>query len=216
MIISSQAWQKELLKISKQTQKKLHPENDWCFKDYQSLEIDLMLSFYIIRKLIDAKQLTNRIISTNVKVRKHKNSGISVNLLNKHRIPELYDYTTPKNENIDLKFLINQFMHSYIFYPILSYKDQKGLKFTEIAKYNVTDEELEVLFENSKRELESVLFTSDDKKNKFIYEIEITELIKLFESAGNCKINSSAYKYNDKRMDYDVSQEYKENTDLPF
>ncbi|MEJ1224132.1 hypothetical protein [Sediminicola sp. 1XM1-17] len=216
MITFGETWQKELLKISKRTQKNIHPEKDWSPKNYTSFEKDIMLAFYIIRKLIDGKKLTNRIISTNIKGKKYANSGIPVNLLNNHRIQELYDYKEPKKEKFELKFLINQFVHSYIFYPVLSYVDEGNLKFTDLTEHNVTDEELEVLYENSRRELECILFTSDDKKNEFIYEIGIKELIKLFESVGNCRVNTKSYTYNSKKMDYDVKQEYEENLDFPF
>lgn len=219
MISFGEAWQKELLKISKRTQKRINPVRDWSATDYTTFEKDIMFSFYIIRKLMEGKKLTNRIISTNIKGKKYKNSGISVNLRNNHRIPELYDYKHPQKEKFDLKFLINQFVHSYIFYPVLSFVDEGNLKFTDLTEHNVTDEELEVTYKNSRRKLEAVLFTSDDRKNDFIYEIGITELITLFESVGNCKVNTWTYKYNAKKMDYDVDQEYQEDiedSDIPW
>lgn len=216
MITFGETWQKELLKISKRTKKRINPKKDWTSKDYTSFEKDTMMAFYIIRKLIDGKKVTNKIISTNIKGRKYKNSRIKVNLLNDHRIPELFDFKNPNKHKFDLKFLINQFVHSYIFYPVLSFVDEGGLKFTDLTEHNVTDEELEVIYENSKRELESVLFTSDDKRNECIYEINITELIKIYESVGNCEINTMSYKYNEKKLDYDINLEYDENTDFPF
>ncbi len=112
--------------------------------------------------------------------------------------------------------IINQFVHSYIFYPVLSFVDEGGLKFTDLTEHNVTDEELEVIYENSKRELESILFTSDDKRNEFIYEINVNDLIKIYESVGHCEINTWSYEYNEKKSDYDVKLEYDENTDIPY
>ncbi|AZQ57354.1 hypothetical protein EJ994_00475 [Maribacter sp. MJ134] len=216
MISFGEIWKKELLKISKRTKKRVNPEKDWTTKDYTSFEKDTMLAFYIIRKLIDGKKVTNKIISTNIRGRKYKSSGIKVNLLNDHRIPELFDFKNPIKLKFDLRFLVNQFVHSYIFYPVLSFADEGGLKFTDLTEHHVTDEELEVIYENSKRELESILFTSDDKRNEFIYEIKVNDLIKIYESVGNCKINTWSYEYNEKKSDYDVKLEYNENTGVSF
>ena len=216
MITFGEIWKRELLEISKRTKKTINPEKDWSTKDYTSFEKDTMLAFYIIRKLIDGKKVTNKIVSTNTRGKKYKSTGIKVNLMNDHRIPELFDFKNPIKQKFDLKFLINQFVHSYIFYPVLSFVEEGGLKFTDLTEHNVTDEELEVIYENSRRKLESVLFTSDDKRNEFIYEIDVNDLVKIYESVGNCEINSWSYEYNEKKSDYDVKLEYDENSDFHF
>ena len=218
MISYGHHWQKELLKILKRTKKKIHPQKDWSTKDYVNFEKDMMLGFYIIRKLIDGKKLTNRVISTNIKGKKYPNSGKLVNLLNNHRLPELYDFKNPTKQKFDLIFLNNQFIHSYIFEPLLAFVEQGGLKYTDLAEHNVTDEELAVYYENSTRELVSILFTSDHRKNEYLYEIGISDLLTLFESVGNCEINSISYTYNQNKKDYDVNQEYDDsiNIDIPF
>ena len=218
MIAESHSWKNELIIISNRIEKQVHTKKDWSGKKYTRFEKDVMFGFYIIRKLIESKKLTNRIISTNIKCDKYPNSGMDVTFMNNHRIPDLYDFKTKSNQKFELKILLNQFIHSYIFHPILALTDYNGLTFTDISEHNVTDEELQVTYEKSRRELVSIRFNSYDKRNDFIYEINVNTLIQLFKNIGNCEVNSTIFTYNEKKKDYDIEQSYVDNSnlDLPF
>ena len=125
--------------------------------------------------------------------------------MNNHRFLELYDFEQPRNEKFSLTFLINQIVHSYIFSPKFDVNRDAAIKSIE-HKDELTLEEAMKAIDSVNIELTAILFNSDDKRNDFIYEIGIKDVIALFRTAGNCNVTSSSRKFNEKKKDYDVSQ----------
>ena len=125
--------------------------------------------------------------------------------MNNHRFMELYDFEQPKKDKFNLTFLINQIVHSYIFSPKFDVNREEALKSIE-DKATVTWDEISEAIDSVKIELTGILFCSDDKRNEFIYELGIKDIIDLFRKTGNCNVTSSSRTFNEKKKDYDVIQ----------
>ncbi len=209
MIHESYYWRKELIIISKNIQKKIKVEKNWSDSKYAKFEKDIMFGFYIIRKLMEAKKLSNIIGSTKFQLKMFASNGKPITLLNNHRFDENYNFENTKPIKRDLKFLINQFVHSYIFKPIISVVDGKSLKLIENEK--ISDEDYIEIYESGDKELTGILFNSDTDKNKFLYEIDIYKIIEIFEKVGNCNITKVEMIFNPTKGDYDTFQYEGEN-----
>lgn len=147
-----------------------------------------MIGFYIIRKLKEASKLTNTISSTNIKATnikayKYKSSNAGLNLYNSHKWHNYYDLSNKINCKLDLSFLINQFIHSFIFYPVITN--------CPLSKYHFT----------------SLLFNSDSEKDKFLYELNIQQIIDLFNKIGNSNITYIRRTWHPGKGMYDILNE---------
>lgn len=201
MIAESCYWRDELLNIANNIKGKSQII-EWTEADNADFEKEIMIGFYIIRKLIEANKLTNRIISTNIKGFKFQSNGKQITFMNNHRFPEFYDLKNRLKNKFDLRFLINQFVHSYIFYPILDFSDPK---IRDSISDNISDEEYYELYQNKEKKITSIYFNSDDTKDASLYEISINIIINLFEEVGQCDITSMSLIYNPKKKDYDIT-----------
>ncbi|MES2484770.1 MAG: hypothetical protein V4581_02325 [Bacteroidota bacterium] len=204
MILESYYWKKELIKTSKKITKKIKIPKNWKPSKHASFEKEIMLGFYIIRKLMDANKLTNKICSSKFDCKVYSNNGKQVTLLNKFSIEENYNLENSKIQKLDLKFLINQFIHSYIFSPVIKYVDEQSLNLLE--KGEISDEELAEITENGTMELCGIFFNSDTNKNKYLYEIDISQIINIFDLVGNCNVTRIEMKFNPKKGEYDTIQ----------
>lgn len=120
------------------------------------IEKDMFISFYSIRKLMDTTKIRDS--TKELKV----NLGWSPNLrkvttLNKHEIDELYDLDSVESETQSLRFLCNQFVHSYIFE--IAVEDNVGLC--------------------------CFYFISDRDRNKKIFFITVRDVISILTLVGN-------------------------------
>jgi hypothetical protein len=205
MVYESYYWRKELLQLATKIEKRITYKRSWTDSQNGAFEREVMIGFYMIRKLKDSFKLTNKIISTNITGVKYPSKGRLVTLMNNHKFSELYDFEQPKNEKFGLKFLINQIIHSYIFSPKFDVNRDAAIRSIE-HKDKPTLEEVIKAIDSVNIELTAILFNSDDNRNDFIYELGIKDVISLFRTVGNCNITSSSRKFNEKKKDYDVSQ----------
>ena len=180
MIYESQYWKKQLIKSAAKINRRMTTKRIWTVEQIGGFEQEVMIGFYMIRKLMDAKKLTNIICSTKIEGEKYMNNGRTVTLLNNHNPDKLYNLNTPFVQKFDLKFLINQIVHSYLFYP----------DFEEMS--------------DGIYALDKLYFTSDDNRNKFLYSIKISDIINLFVKVGECVVLSISYEFNNNKNDYDV------------
>jgi len=114
MIFESSYWKDELLGTASFLEKKKQ-QKQWRGSSYAKVEQKIMISFYSIRKLMDAKKLTDVIVQLDVPAVEYAATGKNVTLLNNHKIDELYNLEEPKEKTVKLRFLCNQLVHSYIF-----------------------------------------------------------------------------------------------------
>jgi len=201
MIHESRYWKKELIKISKNIKKRIQYNKEWNDAKYAKFEKEIMFGFYIVRKLLEANKLSSDFDSLKLECKVYSSNGKKMTIMNNHRFDECFDLESPKSEKRELRFFINQFVHSYIFSPIISVTDK------EIeAKMNdgsLTEDEIIELYEDSDKELSGIFFNSDKNKNESLFQINIKTVRKLFKKVGNCNVTEIRMKYNERKGDYD-------------
>ncbi len=212
MILESYYWRKILLKTAEKLKRRIKVTKTWTPKKFAKFEKEIMFGFYIIRKLIEANKLTNKLVSTKKECKVHKNLGTKITIRNRHSFNEYYDFENYSIRKSDLKFLNNQFVHSYIFSPIISIVDHFSLKLME--KENLSEEDIFEIYENSEKEVTGIYFNSDKNKDKSIFQIDITTVIDIFRDVGNCNVTSISMKYNEKKDDWDSFQS-DDNIEIP-
>lgn len=173
MISHSYYWKKGLLREADKLHKRLEQKR-WTERSVINIEKDLFLSFYSIRKLIEAKRLTDSVVQYSLPVVSYPNSGRNVTLLNCSEPSDFYNFSLPQKEKLDLVFVCNLFIHSYLFF--ISF-DENGV-------------------------LDGVLVNSDRTRNKSMWGISVVEIIRTFKMVGNDKVTHSHYTYDERTQDY--------------
>jgi len=125
-------------------------------KDLVEIEKDIFISFYSIRKLMDTPKISDSTIELKINLNWSPNLK-NVTMLNSHNMHELYDLNDIRVETKNLRFLCNQFVHSYIFEVVI--EDGVGLS--------------------------CCYFTSDRDKNKKIFFITVEVLVHILNLVGN-------------------------------
>lgn len=159
MIWESYYWKRDLLStvswLKRNRNKFVSAEGDTSEELLVKLEKRILIGFYSIRKLLEAKKLSEKICTYQLPVQYFKNIK-NVDHFNWHKIDELFDLDSSCGEHIKLVVLVNYFIHSYIFLP--SFEDEL---------------------------LSGMLISSDRVKNKKLYFITTEQIYSLFTLAGS-------------------------------
>lgn len=175
MIWESSYWKDDLLRQARALRARI-AQRRWPQISFAKVEQCLMSSFYAVRKLIDAKKLSEKVISSSLRVTRFPSTGKPVHHLGWHYLERLYDFPGAVETNIGLRKLCNQFVHSYVFQ--LMFTEQGGL--------------------------DGVLVTSDDKRRSYLYLIKVRQIIDLFETIGRDYPATATYSYDRKTDDYGI------------
>lgn len=175
MIYESSFWKDDLLKQAKFLRSKTNQKR-WTKSSSARLEQSVMLGFYSIRKLNEARKISDSVSSQEIVVTAYKQKGQTPNRLNWLDINKFYDLESSQTATKNLIFLCNLFIHSYIF---REYFDTEG-------------------------QLKGVFVNSDRERHQMLYELEIEQIIKIFEQVGNNYPTSIVFKYDERKQDYDV------------
>lgn len=170
MILESSYWKDELFRIA-QRMRRRRTQKRWVDASYHLLEKDVFIAFFAIRKLIEAKaklspSITDRPIQL---VRYRPNPDSNVTLLNRHRIHEHYDLSKGSQCRKQLKFICDQFVHSYVFEPFFL---EEGSLF------------------------QGVYFSSDQNRNAELYALDGDDLIELLERVSSDYPTSQGFEYS--------------------
>ena len=160
MIGESFYWKEDVLRQAAALKKKVKQQR-WSDRSYAQLEKTVMLGFYSIRKLIEAKKLTADVLKHHLNVISFPSFGKAVTLLNWHKFERLYDFNRPNEQKRALTWLCNIFVHSYIFAPAF----------------------------NEHSRLQGLFFNSDFNKSRALYFVGLFDVINLFEVIGNDNAN---------------------------
>lgn len=178
MIDDSSYWKNDLLKVAKKLERKTKQKR-YTQRTFLNLEKEIFFSFYAIRKLIEAKKLSDNAANLIVSVSSFPKTGKPVTILNRHKPHELYNFIKKKNESLNIGFVCNQIIHSYIF-----------------AYYFGEDGKLEGFF-----------FNSDKMRNEKLYLIDINEIAKLLVKIGRDYPNHSTAIFDGEKKDYIIKQD---------
>lgn len=174
MIWESEYWKKPLLRLAGKLNRWSTPRV-WTEQELVSIEKDVFIAFYSIRKLIDAKKLSDSTEAMMISVNMFPGKGKNVTLLNWHKIDSLYDFSSSNDGNRDLRFISNQVIHSYVFLPDIKEDGSLG----------------------------GILFCSDRERNKNLFRLDVAELIKILRIVGKDYPPRSTLVFNAKKQDYD-------------
>lgn len=200
-MIKRNYWQKKLTNITTKLR------NRRCFikenyNDDAELEFNIISGFYIVRKLIEHKKLTNKLISTKISGYKYPfKSEKPITPFNDHKWPEFYDFEEKKKEKFELIFLCNKFIHSFYFIALENFVDN-----IDEDIESLTDDQYFRLLKKYKRKKQTVLFNSDDTKSKYLYEISIDSIIEIFNNVSLTNITTSSIKYDQRQKTYKYFQ----------
>lgn len=196
MIYESYYWKKELLSTSKMLLKRTNSKRWWTEAQYGTFEKEIMIGFYMIRKLIDTKtKVTNALVSKKLEGKKYPNKDKSISWRNNHKFYEYYDFEKSMPCKLDLKFLCNQIIHSFIFSPVFDCNEEQ---------------------KNRPSKLRAVFINSDENCKEWLFEISIESIIKIFSDIGSDYPTALHYtfdprKNNWKRLNTNEMREIPEN-----
>lgn len=113
MIWESQHWKDPLLK-SAEYLRRVRLSESTSKRKLVRIEKELLLGFYAVRKLLDTFKVSDSTKEMKVDLVVHP-AIRCVDYLNWHHLDKNYDLTSRKSETKDIRFLCNQFVHSYVF-----------------------------------------------------------------------------------------------------
>lgn len=127
---------------------------------------------------MEASKVSNDLIESLVSINMYPSKGKSVTLLNWHKLDQLYDRSKPTRKKVDIKWISNIFIHSYIFMTI--HEDNGGLA--------------------------GISINSDRTRNEALFEVRIDDIINIFISIGKDYPALFIMKFSSAIGDYEVLQ----------
>lgn len=176
MIWESEHWKEPLLRLASKLVRWGKPR-EWTERELVRIEKDIFVAFYSIRKLMDAKKLSDSTEIMPVNVSIYPSKGSAVTIYNWDKIDKLYDLEVKNLSQRNLRFICNQIIHSYVFMPDI---DENG-------------------------SLHAILFCSDRERNTNLFGIEANDLINIFRIVGKDYPATSVSVFNPKKQDYEVT-----------
>ena len=175
MIWDSVLWKNDLLRIAKKLD--VLKNERMAEKQLFQAEKDIFVSFYIIRKLIEANKLSDKTVHRQYQLVKYNCKGKCVTIMNWHKIESLYDLKCKLKENHDLVYLCNQFIHSYVF--VLSYSNDEKAK--------------------------GVYFCSDRERRRHVFYFSFKYLIDILKIVGTDDVTKKKLVFNSSKQDFTVN-----------
>ena len=173
MITESRYWKNDLLKQAQSLQRRASQKR-WTETSFARVEQTAMLGFYAIRKLIEAKKLSDDVANQSLRLVAYPWSGKSVTRINRLDYRELYDLDRSRTVSRNLVFLCNQVVHSYLFV----------LSFDDVDKFS------------------GILVASDRERHQALYFIGSQQIVELFEQVGNDYPNAMDLEFDERAQDY--------------
>lgn len=175
MVIESCYWKEDLLKYAKSFQPKKNPPR-WTERHLVNFEKELILSMFMVRMLAERHKFSSQTLGLSLNIFRSP-CVKKVHFRNQYSIDEIYDLEKEEPVSKDAIFISNQLIHSG---AIFAYR-------------------------NNDRNWGGVHVCSDYERQKYIYRIPLTEIIKLLETAANDYPHEMKMIYCDKKEDYIIT-----------
>ncbi|MDP1946158.1 MAG: hypothetical protein Q8L77_01545 [Nitrospirota bacterium] len=161
--------------MARQLQKRTK-QRRWPERSLAKLEKEVFIGFYGIRKLLEARKLSDRLSKKCVAAEAFRYTGArQITIYNwNSKFADAYDFENSAKINMSLEFICNQVIHSYVFKEVF---DEGGA-------------------------LAGIFISSDRKRNESLYYISLPELIKVFLSVGSDYPTHQRAIFDLKRGDY--------------
>lgn len=130
MIWDSWPWKRKLARQAILLHKRKNQKR-WTEVSSASVEQEIFLAAYSIRKLLDANKLSDEIESSKLQALAYEPNGHMVDIMNWHKIDQLYNLSRSSHTTISLREFCNQIIHSFVFmFSVSSDNGLEGLFFT--------------------------------------------------------------------------------------
>lgn len=169
MIWESGPWRDELVKAANRLEKRL-TQRRWAERTSFLIERDVMVSAYAIRKLHEARKVSEKVAMAPVPVQRHQLIGRIPDILKTYDL-DAYDFEKVTAATITLRELCNQFIHSYVF--VLSAAD---------AGWG----------------LGGLFVASDRERRRVLYHVDAADLIEAFRKVAYEEIVQMEVRLNER------------------
>jgi hypothetical protein len=119
MISESWSWKRQIARRAEALRRR-KVQKRWSNESFAGVEQDIFLAAYAVRKLIEAYKVSDELDSSSLTVTTHPHCGLPVDLMNNHRIIDLYDMSAMDEATVSLRAFCNQIIHSFVFVPVLA------------------------------------------------------------------------------------------------
>src|SRR5262249_34944504 len=116
MIWESGPWKRDIARRVARL-KRRQRQRRWLEASLASVEQDIFSLAYAVRKLIEAGKVSDEVEAEPLSALEYHPLGRTVDIMNWHKLDELYDLETHKDKRITLRDFCNQIIHSFIFLP---------------------------------------------------------------------------------------------------
>jgi hypothetical protein len=113
MIGDSVPWKEELLRVAEVLERRTK-QRRWTERTSFLVERDIMTAAYAVRKLNEARKISDELAAEAVVCMKHSLSGRPVDIWNRDEFYEHYDMEHPESVALPLIDFCNQVIHSWI------------------------------------------------------------------------------------------------------
>lgn len=177
-MIESCYWKEELHRIASLIRPVANPKR-WSERHHCTVERDIMIGFFIVRRLIELHKVSTAIRDFRMDVYSVPNRGKDVTRINRGDVDSLYDFTREQKQAKKPLYLSNQFIHAYTSF---------------VAR-------------DDARNWDSMFVVSDFDRNNCIWRVPVSAIRSLFEAAAHDYPHSMSFTYNHEKKDYDVSSQ---------
>jgi hypothetical protein len=175
-MIESCYWKKELQRISNLLKSSKKPPR-WSERAHCVLERELMVGFFILRRMIELKKVSSFIRDRQLKVFNYLATGKTVTKMNGHEVWDIYDMDKENSVTKKPFYISNQFVHSYTSF----------------------------LERDSKRNWSDIFIVSDYDKDNCIWRVPIPLIRDLFLDASKDYLTHLSMTWNKDKQDYDYT-----------
>jgi hypothetical protein len=113
VIGDSVPWKEELLRVAEVLDRRTR-QRRWTERTSFLVERDVMNAAYAVRKLNEARKISDEVAAEAVVCRRHSLIGRPVDIWNRHEFYEHYDMEHPESVALPLTDFCNQVIHSWI------------------------------------------------------------------------------------------------------
>ena len=164
------------MKLTSALRSRWHRENAWAETRYEEYERDIFNSFFTIRRLAECNKLSEGLVARRIRVQTFRPTGERVTLMSRYDLPELYDLEHPLRSMLNLLFLCNQVIHSYVF----------------------------MLFIDGGRRTSSFFFSSARERRRAAYRMTRGAFAALLRTVGRNYPRMAEFEFDDQKDDYRV------------
>lgn len=175
-MIESRYWREELRCVAAELRPVRHPKR-WSERRLCVLERDLMVGFFVIRRLIELRKVTGRTRNLGMTAFAAPAKRALITELNKVDIYGVYDFSREAPAVRSPLFIANQFIHATT----------------------------SVLCRGADRNWQDVLIASDRERNQQIWRVPIETIRSLFLTAAKDYPSALRYTWDKDRQDYAVA-----------